>query len=135
MSAKVIRALLVGAPALLAKVPAERIVAGVVKEDTALPALSLTEVSSVPVGAIDGHAEYSVITSRVQVMVMVGPGGYPDMKTLVDLVRRACNFHRGLIAGVDVISILRDTVGPDLSDVAGNSFQSIDFKVTYYEQN
>jgi hypothetical protein len=133
MSVKVIRALLIGAPAVVARVPADRIVAGVVKEGTALPALGITAVSSVPVGAIDGLAEYSVVTGRVQVTAMGKE--YPDVKALIDLVRRACNFQRGVIAGVDVISVVRDTVGPDLSDDAGNRFQSIDFKVTYHEQN
>jgi hypothetical protein len=56
MSVKVIRALLVSAAAVTAKVPADRIVAGVVKEDAPLPALGVTEVGSVPVGAIDGQA-------------------------------------------------------------------------------
>lgn len=133
MSVKVIRALLVGAATVVAKVPADRIIAGTLKEGVELPALGITEVSSVPYGAIDGHAEYSVVTSRVQVTIMAK--AYPDVKGLVDLVRRACNFQRGLIAGVDVISVVRDTVGPDMSDDAGNSFQSIDFKVTYHEQN
>lgn len=133
MSVKVIRALLVGAAAVVARVPADRIVAGVVKEGTALPALGITEVSSAPVGAIDGQAAYSIVTSRVQVTVM--GQAYPDVKALVDLVRRACNFQRGLIAGVNVVSIVRDNVGPDLEDDAGNRFQSIDFMVTYHEQN
>jgi hypothetical protein len=133
MSVKVIRALLIGSTPVLARVAVDQIVAGVIKETTPLPALGITEVSSVPVGAIDGQAEYSVVTSRVQVTA-VGQA-YPDVKALVDLVRRACNFQRGEIAGVDVISIVRDTVGPDLSDDAGNSYQSIDFKVTYHESN
>jgi len=133
MSVKVIRALLVGAAAIVARVPAERIVAGVVREGTALPALGITEVGLVPVGALDGQAEYSIVTSRVQVTVM--GQAYPDVKALIDLVRRACNFQHGQIAGVSVVSIVRDTVGPDLDDDAGNSFQSIDFKVTYHEQN
>jgi len=133
MSVKVIRALLVGAPAVLARVSADQIVAGVIKGVTPLPALGITEVSSVSVGAIDGQAEYSIVTSRVQVTA-VGKA-YPEVKSLIDLVRRACNFQRGAIAGIDVISIVRDTVGPDLADDAGNSYQSIDFKVTYHEFN
>lgn len=133
MSTKVIRALLVDAAEVVSRVPIDRIVAGVVTESAELPALGITEVGSVPVGAIDGHAEHSVVTSRVQVTAMGKT--YPEVKALVDLVRRACNFQRGSIAGIDVISVVRDTVGPDLDDDAGNSFQSIDFKVTYHEQN
>lgn len=129
----VIRALLVGAAAVTARVPADRIGAGTLKEDAPLPALVLAEVSSVPVGAFDAQAEYSVVTSRVQVTAVGTP--YREIKALVDLARRACNFKSGTIAGVNVVSVLRDAKGPDLEDQAGNSVQSIDFLVTYHEPN
>lgn len=133
MSAKVIRALLVGAGALAERIPPERIVASTVKEETGLPALGITEVGDVPIGAIDAFAERSLVTSRVQVTVMAKT--YPEVKALLKIVRRSCNFQRGQIADEEVVSVVRDTIGPDLDDDAGNCFQSIDFKVTYYEQN
>ena len=132
MSVKVIRALLLGAEAVTARV-ADRIAAGDVAVDKGLPAIGLTEVVIVPIGAFDAQAEYSIVTSRVQVTVVGKP--YPDVAALIDLARRACNFERGQIAGVDVISVLRDTVGPDMEDVAGNTIKTIDFKVTYHEPN
>lgn len=132
MSVKVIRALLLGAETVTARV-ADRIAAGDVDADRGLPAIGLAEVSMMPIGAFDAQSEYSIVTSRVQVTV-VGKT-YPDAIALIDLARRACNFERGQIAGVDVISVLRDTVGPDMEDVAGNSIKTIDFKVTYHEPN
>lgn len=132
MSVKVIRALLLGAEAVTARV-ADRIAAGDVAVDEGLPAIGITEVVAVPVGAFDAQAEYSIVTSRVQVTVVGKP--YPDVAAIIDLARRACNFERGRIAGVDVISVLRDTIGPDMEDVAGNSIKTIDFKVTYHEPN
>jgi hypothetical protein len=132
MSVKVIRALLLGAETVTARV-ADRIAAGDVDADRGLPAIGLAEVSMVPIGAFDAQAEYSIVTSRVQVTV-VGKT-YHDVIALLDLARRACNFERGQIAGVDVISVLRDTVGPDMEDVAGNIIKTIDFKVTYHEPN
>jgi len=132
MSVKAIRALLAGSALVTASV-ADRVMAGDVPEGTAMPALGIKEISSVPVGAIDAQAEQSVVVTRVQVMVMAK--AYPEVKPLRDLVRRACNFQRGLIGDADVISIERDTIGPDLQDGAGNHFQSVDFKVTHYEQN
>ena len=132
MSVKVIRALLLGADAVTARV-ADRVAAGDVAVDEGLPAIGLTEVVAVPIGAFDAQAEFSTVTSRVQVTV-VGKA-YPDVIAIINLVRRACNFERGQIAGVDVISVLRDTVGPDMEDVAGNSIKTIDFKVTYHEPN
>lgn len=133
MSAKIIRALLTAASQVVALVPADRIVAGVVKSGTALPALGITEVGDAPIGAIDAQSEYSLITQRVQVTAMCKT--YPEVKALLKVVRKACNFQRGQIAGETVVSVVRDTVGPDMDDDAGNCFQSIDFKVTYYEQN
>jgi hypothetical protein len=132
MSVKVIRALLLGAEAVTARV-ADRVAAGDVAVDEGLPAIGLTEVVVVPIGAFDAQAEFSIVTSRVQVTV-VGKA-YPDVIAIINLARRACNFERGQIAGVDVISVLRDTVGPDMEDVAGNSIKTIDFKVTYHEPN
>ena len=132
MSVKVIRTLLLGAEAVTTRV-ADRVAAGDVDADRGLPAIGLAEVSMVPIGAFDAQAEYSIVTSRVQVTV-VGKT-YPDVIALIDLARRACNFERGQIAGIDVISVLRATVGPDMEDVAGNSIKTIDFKVTYHEPN
>jgi hypothetical protein len=132
MSVKVIRALLLGADAVTARV-ADRVAAGDVAVDEGLPAIGLTEVVAVPIGAFDAQAEFSIVTSRVQVTV-VGKA-YPDVVSIINLARRACNFERGQIAGVDVISVLRDTIGPDMEDVAGNSIKTIDFKVTYHEPN
>jgi hypothetical protein len=132
MSVKVIRALLLGAEAVTARV-ADRVAAGDVAVDEGLPAIGLTEVVAVPIGAFDAQAEFSIVTSRVQVTI-VGKA-YPDVIAITNLARRSCNFERGQIAGVDVISVLRDTVGPDMEDVAGNSIKTIDFKVTYHEPN
>lgn len=129
---KVIRALLVASPEVTA-IAGDRVYAGDVPQDAVLPAVSVTEVSNVRIGAIDAQAEFSLVTSRIQATVM--SKDYPSTKPLLDAVRRACDFQRGVIAGVDVASIERDTIGPDLTDEAGNHFKSIDFKVTYHEQN
>jgi hypothetical protein len=117
MNVKVIRALLLGAEAVTARV-ADRVAAGDVAVDEGLPAIGLTEVVAVPIGAFDAQAEFSIVTSRVQVTVVGKP--YPDVVALINLARRACNC---------------DTVGPDMEDVAGNSIKTIDFKVTYHEPN
>jgi hypothetical protein len=131
---KVIRALLVASGPVVALVPAAQIVSGVAPQGIALPAMSITEVSSVPVSAIDAQAEFSLVTSRVQVTLMAKD--YPSIKTVMEMARKACNFARGTIAGVSVVSVVRDTVGPDFSDDAVPiHFQSIDFKVTYHEPN
>lgn len=131
---KVIRALLVGAAPVVSLCPAARIMAGVAPQGTAMPALSLMHISTVPLVRIDAQAEFNLVTSRVQVTVLAS--SYAGVKPLLDAVRRACNYQRGILAGVDVASIVRDTVGPDFSnDAATIHYQAIDFKVTFHEPN
>lgn len=129
-----VRALLIASAPVTAICPASKIVLGVAPQSTVMPALSLTHISTVPVARIDAQAEFGLVTSRVQVTAMAKD--YSTVKSLLDVVRKACNYQRGTLAGVSVISIARDTVGPDLSDDdAAIHFQSIDFKVTYHEPN
>jgi hypothetical protein len=131
---KVIRALLAADAAVIAICPAAKIGAGFVPQDTAMPALLVQHIGTVPIARIDAQAEYGLVTSRIQVTAMAGD--YPGVKALLAVVRKACNYERGTIATVSVVSVLRDTVGPDLTnDDASIYYQSMDFKVTYHEQN
>lgn len=131
---KAIRALLVASAPVTALCPAARIMAGTVPQNLALPALSITEVSLVPISRIDAQADHNLVVSRVQVTVMAE--SYPAVKPLLDAARKACNYERGTIAGVGIVSIVRESVGPDFSnDGATVHFQSLDFKVTYLEPN
>jgi hypothetical protein len=131
---KAVRALLAASAPVIAICPAVRIMAGIVPQGTAMPSLSIMHVSTVPISHVDAQAEFNVVTSRVQVTIMAS--SYAGVKPLLDAVRKACNYQRGTIAGVDVASILRDTVGPDFSnDDASVYYQTIDFKVTFHEPN
>lgn len=134
MSVAVIRALLVADAAVLVLCPATKIAAGVIPQGTAMPAISITHVGTVPVGHIDAQAEFSLVVSRVQITVMAAD--YPGATLLTKAARKACNYERGTIAGVSVVSVVRDTVGPDFTnDDASIYCQTIDFKVTHHEQN
>ena len=131
---KVIRALLVANAALVALVPAEKIFVGAVKQGAALPTLLVSDIVTTYQPKIDAQAAYSIATSRVQITAM--GKDYPGVKSLIGAVRRACNFQRGAIAGVPVITVVCAGVGPDFSDDDSSThFQSIDFKVTYHEAN
>jgi len=123
---------LLKADARVAALAGDRISAGDIPGTAALPAIGVREVSGVPLGAIDAQAETSLVTSRVQVTVHVK--SYPEISDALRAARQACNFERGQIAGVDVVSIVRDIVGPDLEHESGHA-KSIDFKVTHHEQN
>ena len=110
----------------------DRICAGDVPSNALRPAIGVREISNVPLGALDAQAETSLATSRAQVTVHVKT--YPEIDGALRAARQACNFERGKIAGVDVASIVRDVVGPDLENESGHA-KSIDFKVTYHEPN
>lgn len=133
-STKVIRALLVSDPAVTSLVPAAKVVIGGVKLGTPLPAIGIKQISLVPFGAIDAQAEFALVVSRVQVTVETKD--YATMSAVMAAVRKACNYQRGVIAGVSVVSVLRDIEGPDPDENAAEIYdQVIDFKVTYHEPN
>lgn len=131
---KVIHALLVGnAPllALLAAGSANSIYPGVVPQDAALPALVVEHIDSVDVPTIDA-AHYALVQARIEVTVLAAD--YVTQKTVLEAVRVACQYQRGIVVGVPVNSVVRASVGPDLrDDDIGVYRQSMDFYVTYHE--
>lgn len=131
---KVIRALLVAHAPVLALVPAVRIVAGTVPQGTPLPAIGLTEISRDELPTVSLGQRAVQVTARVQVTVHAGT--YPDQKAVLQAARLGAGAHTGNVAGIAVRSVMRDVVGPDMSDVdAGIYQQSRDFKVVYVEEN
>ena len=128
---KAVFALLSAAPGVVA-VAGDRVYSGDVPLDTARPVIAVREIGNNREGAFDAQADASLVTSRVQVTVHVKT--YPEVAAVLSAARRACNFERGVIAGVDVVSIVRDLVGPDL-DFPDGWGKSIDFMVTHYEPN
>lgn len=131
---KVIRALLAADAALIAVIPVTRIIAGVLPQGTLLPAVAITEVSTIEISHIDAQAPSALTEGRVQVTIFAAT--YPVQKQVLDLVRKACNYKRGTVAGYVVSSVRRDSNGPDFNDpAAGFYMQSMDFKVIYHEPN
>ena len=130
----VIVALLQGNANLLASVPKTSIMAGTLPQGTPLPCIAVTEISLKERPHIDANALATLVTARVQVMVVART--YPAQKLLLALARKACNYKRGLLAGVTVTSVMRMSNGPDFNDPEAGYFQqSMDFAVTYHELN
>ena len=135
----VIRYLLANAAAVTAAVPATRIMAGDLPLNTVMPAIAVTEISSVPLNTIRVNESPKLHTERVQVSVLFkGPQGtpagtgLPGVKALLKLVLAACPSQRGTVNGIAVDSIVPDVEGPDLSDDATALYsQSRDFIVKY----
>lgn len=135
-----IRSLLATNAAVVAVVAAERIVAGDLPINILLPAIGVTQISGIPTFLDVAMAPGKRLqTDRVQVTAMVkatqgtpAGGGYPALKALLKLILAACPNTHGTISGVEVDSILPDSVGPDLSDDAFSFVtQSRDFIVRF----
>lgn len=125
---KAIRHLLISHAPLTAVVPVARIVAGNLPVGCSIPAVSIAHISGVPGSEISQQSPDK--TARVQVTVKAA--NYPQQKQLIDLVCAAVPRTRGLIAGVQVESILRGSDGPDFSDDELQIYmQTQDFLVKY----
>lgn len=123
---------LLAADAGIAARVASRIYPGQLPQGTLLPALVVEHVDSQPLPTIDAQAGFSLVQSRLQVTALAKT--YTDQKAVLDAVRAALNYQRGVIAGVRVMHIVRDTVGPDLRDDDLQVYvQSMDFMVTFQE--
>ncbi len=134
MSAAIIRALLTGSAELAAQVPDNRILQGAQASPPAvLPALIVSELAVIPESALGGQAAASLMTSQVQVTAVCVD--YAQTKELVGMVRRACNFRSGQLAGLEAVRAVHERTGPDFSDEAGRPCQAIEFGITYYEPN
>ena len=110
----VVRFVLANNAAVVAQVPAARIMAGILPISTTLPAIgvSLVDTRERTNVAMDMSTIHS--TARVQVTVLGQT--YVQARTVIELVRKALGYQRGSINGVDVDSILPDDEGPDFRD-------------------
>lgn len=126
----IIRALLAANAAVLAQVPAGKIMAGVIPINTALPAISVAQISGVIRNTIGMNEAKVLATDRVQITCMAKT--YAQQKQLLDLVRAACPNTYGAVNGVQCDSIWSDIVGPDVFDSDMSIyFQSVDLFVRY----
>ena len=126
-----VRALIVAHAPLTTLVPVAQIVAGVVQQGSALPALSLMSVSSIDRNIIKAGAVRRV-TERVQVTVLAAT--YPAAKAILKAVRQAAADRAPTIAGITQVTIHTDSAGPDfLDEQAGIHMQTQDFRVSFNE--
>lgn len=128
---KVINALLTADAGVTALV-SNRVYPVSLPQNTVMPALIYEVVSAVEMLPIDALAGQQLVDTRVQVTAL--GKNYSDVKALLEAARVALLFKSGSIAGVRVLGITRDMVGPDGRDYdLGLYSQSIDFKVRHYE--
>ena len=129
----VMTALLTAYAPLTALVPAANIMPGTIPQGH-LPAVGIREISSSEMATASGAQASVMVTARVQVTVYAAT--YPAMRAALNAAKLGPGYHTGLIAGVDVRSVSRDFVGPDLSDISIPIYeQSRDFRVVYIAPN
>lgn len=123
---------LISADAGVQAVVGTRIYPSRLPQNTTMPAIAYQVVSGTELTPIDAQAGYQIMRTRVQITAM--GKNYVDVKNALEAVRLACLYKSGTIAGVKVISITRDIVGPDTRDDDLSIYiQSIDFVVMHYE--
>lgn len=128
---KAIRYLLANNAALIAVVPAAKIMAGLIPQGTVLPALAVSHVSTVRMRMIAAPG-VETLTSRVQITVMAT--SYPQQKSILALVKAALPRTRGTVNGVSVDSLLFELAGPDFRDDEIGAFMgSLDYLITHNE--
>ena len=120
---RVIRYLLANHAPLTAVIPATRIMAGNLPLNTALPAISVTQVDSVPYNTIRTNESNKLHTDRVQVTAYYNDPtgtpygtGYPGLKAAMVLILAACPSQYGTVNNIKVHSIQPQSEGPDFQE-------------------
>ena len=126
----IVRYLLANNSGLITVVPAARIYAGDVPLKTALPAISVRQISGVPRNTVSMAHTTIYVQDRVQVTVYTKT--YPLQKSTLELVRDALPVTHGTVNGFVCEAILPDNEGPDFYDDIDLIYeQSQDFMVAY----
>ena len=117
---------------LTATVPAARIMGGVLPLNTAMPCISVRQISGVERKTVSMAETVRYVTDRAQVTVMAKT--YAQMKSILALVRAALPVSTGAtVAGIAVQSILHESTGPEFHDInADIQSQSADYMVSYH---
>ena len=127
-----IRVGLVADAALIAIVPADRIAAGVLPTGTALPALSIMQVSSTDLNIPAPGAKRHVV-DRVQVTALATT--YVELRATLAAAKAACADSFPTVAGISEVSILTDGAGPDFMDDEAKFYLGSQDFVVAYNQN
>lgn len=127
-SEKVIYELLKTNAPLIAVVPIGRIYGGLIPIGAALPAIAYNHISTVQETSIG----LTTLKTRSRVQVTVAAKTYPEIKSIVKLVKTACNNKQGTFNNVKTDSVILGNVGADYrDDSAGIYYGTIDFRVNY----
>lgn len=132
--AAIVRALLVGNPAVTSITTTERVVVGILAQGAVLPALSVHSVGDNEEPTIARRMPNKMIRERVQVTALAHK--YEVMKRLLDAADLGPGVKTGFILGFKVNSIIPLGTGPEIPPGDSNIYeQSRDFMVTFLKSN
>lgn len=115
--------------AVLALVPAARVMAGVLPLGTALPAVAVAPVSGIDLQSVDDNSE-RFVTDRVQVTVMAAT--FPEVEALISAIKSAGDAKRPTVSGISNVVVRTDGQGPwFMNEGASIHLRTQDFKVSY----
>lgn len=126
---EIVGAILRDHPALVERIPVERIKAGSLPDNIVLPALLLRTVSSIDRQWLK-RSDVWRVTDRVSVAVRAS--SYADQIAIIQIVKRLCGGLTG-IGGALRVSILTAGTGPDVGGPANSFEQTQDFRVSFDE--
>lgn len=132
---KILRALCLAHPPLLAEVPAARIAAAAKPVGIPVPYISLRPVSSTEQRTLQAAEAARLTRSRVQITAIAAD--VPTLKRLLPLIAGACTDRRGTVSGLRVLDTVHAGEGPaldyrdDTLTAAGLHQQALDVMVTW----
>jgi hypothetical protein len=132
--AAILRELLAARPGLLALVPSARIVAGMLPQNTPLPAVTVREVSNNEEPTVARNMPVRMTRERVQVTALARE--WVLMKRVLKAADLGAGVQTGFVLGFKVCSIIPAGTGPEIPVGDDGIFeQSRDFVVTFLEPN
>ena len=127
----VIRYTLANNAALIAVVPATKIMAGVLPLNIVFPAILIKQISGQEYKTIKQTGS-DLVNERVQVTVLATT--YAQQKSILALIKTALPSVRATVNSIAVDSITRDFTGPDLYNEDPVIYeQSVDYFVKYID--
>lgn len=136
----IVRALLAAHAPLTALVPAGKIYAGVIPQNVALPAISVTSISTNEQPTVARGGPAKMVRERVQVTVLVketgDTAGYTLLKRALKAAALGAGVYTGEVLTYQVRSVLEWGAGPEIPVGDDRIYeQSRDFMVTFIEAN
>ena len=130
----ILRELLATDPRVLALVPSDRVVAGVLRQRATLPAVLVHQVGDSEEPTLARNLRSRMMRERVQVTVLAN--SWESMKDVMKATALGRGVYTGVVKGYKVNSVLPLGANPEMpAGEEGIYEQSRDFMVTFQEIN